>query len=859
MSQVNITLNTNTVDINTTNNQIVVTDPINPNVVNITQPVTSIVEVITAGPQGSPGPSGSTGPSGSINTGSLLTTASFNAYTGSSTSQFAGTASYALTASFALNAGGTSINTGSFVTTSSFNSFTSSYNTGSFTGSFTGSLQGTASFAVSSSRAVTSSFAISSSQAISSSFAISASWAPSIIQTLQEVTNDGNNETTNNIVVKDSESKISLGTSIISFQDIDDGGDTLLRFENTSATSQEILIRGLGGTMALLSDVPTTGSLVTTSSFNAFTSSYNTGSFTGSFSGLITGSLFGTASFAISSSFATTSSFATSASFAPMRPGGSNTQIQYNSGSTLVGINSFTFNYQSQSLQQGESTIASGSYSHAQGNASVAIGPYSHAEGGGAQAIGTSSHAEGAGTIALGDFQHVQGQFNISSSARAAFIIGNGVGINTRSNLVFASSSTFQVTGSVIATQGFTGSLQGTASFATSASYALNGGVTQIVAGTNVTITNGGSGSVTINAAGSGGNIDTGSFATTGSNTFIGNQIITGSLNVTQGITGSLFGTASWAANAINSNTASYVLQAVSSSFAQTASYATTAGNGGVTKILAGANVNISPVNGLGDVTVTSFGTNLYNTATGSYGSFYDTGSVLAASATRIYSMSLSTTDISNGVFISSSNGDNTNIKFTNAGVYNIQFSAQFSNSDNSIQDVVIWVKKNGTDIVDSSGVVGVPAFKAGSNGQAIGGWNYYLNLSANDYVQLCWHVEQANVITLETIAAGTSPTHPRTPSLILTAQRVDTFLSNTGSFSGSFTGQFTGSLFGTSSWATNALTASYVQNAQSASYVLQAVSSSFATTASFALNAGTGGTSTGLVQAMTLGLQNIF
>jgi hypothetical protein len=37
----------------------------------------------------------------------------------------------------------------------------------------------------------------------------------------------------------------------------------------------------------------------------------------------------------------------------------------------------------------------------------------------------------------------------------------------------------------------------------------------------------------------------TGSYATTGSNTFIGNQIISGNLSVTNGITGSLFGTAS--------------------------------------------------------------------------------------------------------------------------------------------------------------------------------------------------------------------------------------------------------------------------------------------------------------------------
>jgi hypothetical protein len=197
--------------------------------------------------------------------------------------------------------------------------------------------------------------------------------------------------------------------------------------------------------------------------------------------------------------------------------------------------------------------------------------------------------------------------------------------------------------------------------------------------------------------------------------------------------------------------------------------------------------------------------------------------------------MSLSTTDLSNGVFVSSSNGDNTKVKFTNAGVYNIQFSAQLSNSDNSTQDVVVWIRKNGTNIEDSSGTVGVPPFKAGSNGQVIASWNYYLSLSANDYVQMCWHVEQANVITLETIAAGTSPTHPRTPSLILTAQRVDTFLSNTGSFQGSFSGSFSGSLFGT---ASNATTASYVTGSIFTNGN-PALSASYALTASFALNAG--------------------
>jgi hypothetical protein len=54
----------------------------------------------------------------------------------------------------------------------------------------------------------------------------------------------------------------------------------------------------------------------------------------------------------------------------------------------------------------------------------------------------------------------------------------------------------------------------------------------------------------------------------------------------TGSLTGALIGTASWAQNVVNASTASYVLQAVSASFATTSSFATTASyaaNGGVT------------------------------------------------------------------------------------------------------------------------------------------------------------------------------------------------------------------------------------------------------------------------------------
>lgn len=199
------------------------------------------------------------------------------------------------------------------------------------------------------------------------------------------------------------------------------------------------------------------------------------------------------------------------------------------------------------------------------------------------------------------------------------------------------------------------------------------------------------------------------------------------------------------------------------------------------------------------------------NTSTGSFGSFYDTGSQTAILDTEIYSMSLSTTDISNGVYVDPT--DKTKIYVSNPGVYNIQFSAQFRNASNDPTDVSVWLRKNDSssanDVADSSGIVTVPAKKGNVPGHSVTGWNYYVTLATNDFVQFLWNAHASNTITLETIAASTDPIHPRTPSLIVTAQRVDTFLSNTGSFSGSFTGE----LIGTASWAyssSQSLTASY-------------------------------------------------
>jgi hypothetical protein len=125
---------------------------------------------------------------------------------------------------------------------------------------------------------------------------------------------------------------------------------------------------------------------------------------------------------------------------------------------------------------EGSITKAIGDYSHAEGDNTQAKGNYSHAEGQETISSGSYSHAEGYGTIALGQYQHVQGQYNISSEVQSAFIHGNGTDDSNRSNLIYAHDSIVEITGSISSTLGFTGSLQGTASFALNAGSGGGGG-----------------------------------------------------------------------------------------------------------------------------------------------------------------------------------------------------------------------------------------------------------------------------------------------------------------------------------------------------------------------------------------------
>jgi len=147
------------------------------------------------------------------------------------------------------------------------------------------------------------------------------------------------------------------------------------------------------------------------------------------------------------------------------------------------------------------------------------------------------------------------------------------------------------------------------------------------------------------------------------------------------------------------------------------------------------------------------------------YGAFQDSTDQVAANTTTAYAITFNTTDYSNAVTLSNSS----RLNVANSGLYNIQFSIQFTNTTNASQDVDVWFRVNGTDVANSNSRFGfAPRKGAGDPYHTIAAMNFFISLNALDYVQIMWRPTDVGVI-IEQYAAGTSPTRPTVPSTIVT------------------------------------------------------------------------------------------
>ncbi len=177
--------------------------------------------------------------------------------------------------------------------------------------------------------------------------------------------------------------------------------------------------------------------------------------------------------------------------------------------------------------------------------------------------------------------------------------------------------------------------------------------------------------------------------------------------------------------------------------------------------------VNESPVFS-GNVTAAYYygnGSTLTGTTGGStfYGQFWSTVSQPNDTGNAV-PMTLDTSDAFNrGVSIEV--GNISHIVIANPGVYNIQFSAQFSKTDSGQDTVSVWLAKDGVNVADSCTDLDLN----GNNARAVGAWNWLVNPTvANTYYQIYWSSADS-AMSLLSIGARTTPTRPAVPSVIVT------------------------------------------------------------------------------------------
>ena len=146
------------------------------------------------------------------------------------------------------------------------------------------------------------------------------------------------------------------------------------------------------------------------------------------------------------------------------------------------------------------------------------------------------------------------------------------------------------------------------------------------------------------------------------------------------------------------------------------------------------------------------------------YGEWYDSTNQLATAINTAYKVRHSSTGSVSGF---TKNADGTTFTTQNAGLYNWQFSLQFTSTNSSSSRVWVWYRKNGVDVPHSATVLTIAA----NGGKLAPAWNFPVSMVIGDTFELMWATDSTSV---SLSAEPANAFAPSVPSSILTVSQIN-------------------------------------------------------------------------------------
>jgi len=147
------------------------------------------------------------------------------------------------------------------------------------------------------------------------------------------------------------------------------------------------------------------------------------------------------------------------------------------------------------------------------------------------------------------------------------------------------------------------------------------------------------------------------------------------------------------------------------------------------------------------------------------YGNWHDETNQTAAAPNTAYPIRFGLQDPTSG--FTQDPVDKSKIIAQNSGLFNFEFSLQFTSTNSTRRNIWVWYRKNGVDVPHSATNLTISE----NGGKLAPAWNFVVSMLPNDYFQLMWATDSTNVSLSGEPATAFCPS---VPSAILSVCQVN-------------------------------------------------------------------------------------